>query len=93
MASTTQSDDAETATETTTQPYRISRAELGKILNRNFRGLQKLLRIELNDAMNVSVLQIFEKIKFLHLLSSKQSTILLITRRSIMLPLKSQRPR
>jgi len=38
--------------ETTTEPYRISRAELGKILNRNLRGLQKLLRIELNDAWN-----------------------------------------
>uniref|UniRef100_A0A336M820 CSON013438 protein n=1 Tax=Culicoides sonorensis TaxID=179676 RepID=A0A336M820_CULSO len=39
--------------ETTTETYRISRKELGRILNRNFRGLQKLLRIEVNDAFNV----------------------------------------
>lgn len=39
--------------ETTTERYRISRAEFGKIVNRNFRGLQKLMRIELADAKNV----------------------------------------
>jgi hypothetical protein len=37
---------------TTTEKYRISRAELGRILNRNFRGLQKLFRIEVADARN-----------------------------------------
>ncbi|XP_058814015.1 uncharacterized protein LOC131677935 [Topomyia yanbarensis] len=36
----------------TTAKYRISRAELGRILNRNYRGLQKLFRIEWNDAWN-----------------------------------------
>lgn len=40
---------------TTTERYRISRKELGYILGRNYRGLQKLLKIELNDAANVSV--------------------------------------
>lgn len=40
--------------ETTTEKYRISRAEFGKIVNRNFRGLQKLFRIEVADAKNVS---------------------------------------
>ncbi|XP_063706486.1 uncharacterized protein LOC134835537 [Culicoides brevitarsis] len=44
--------EASVTNETTTERYRISRAELGKILNRNFRGLQKLLKIELNDAFN-----------------------------------------
>lgn len=39
--------------ETTTEKYRISRQELGKILNKNLRGLQKLLRLEINDALNV----------------------------------------
>uniref|UniRef100_A0A2M3ZEC4 Putative secreted peptide n=1 Tax=Anopheles braziliensis TaxID=58242 RepID=A0A2M3ZEC4_9DIPT len=36
----------------TTPKYRISRAELGRILNRNYRGLQKLFRLEWNDAWN-----------------------------------------
>jgi len=40
--------------ETTTERYRISRAEFGKIVNRNLRGLQKLMRIELADAKNQS---------------------------------------
>ncbi|CRK87241.1 CLUMA_CG001043, isoform A [Clunio marinus] len=40
--------------ETTTEKYRISRAEFGKIVNRNLRGLQKLMRIELADAKNQS---------------------------------------
>ncbi|KAJ6640279.1 hypothetical protein Bhyg_13029, partial [Pseudolycoriella hygida] len=39
---------------TTTERYRISRKELGYILGRNYRGLQKLLKIELNDAANQS---------------------------------------
>lgn len=41
---------------TTTEKYRISRKELGYILGRNYRGLQKLLRIELTDALNVNCL-------------------------------------
>ncbi|XP_053681914.1 uncharacterized protein LOC128732644 [Sabethes cyaneus] len=36
----------------TTAKYRITRAELGRILNRNYRGLQKLFRLEWNDAWN-----------------------------------------
>ncbi|XP_058063854.1 uncharacterized protein LOC131213756 [Anopheles bellator] len=36
----------------TTAKYRISRVELGRILNRNYRGLQKLFRLEWNDAWN-----------------------------------------
>lgn len=40
-------------TTTTTEKYRLSRKEVGKILNRNFRGLQKLFKLEWNDAMNV----------------------------------------
>lgn len=39
--------------ETTTEKYRISRAEFGRILSKNIRGLQKLMRIELADAKNV----------------------------------------
>jgi hypothetical protein len=39
--------------ETTTEKYRISRAEFGKIINRNLRGLQKLMRLEVADAKNV----------------------------------------
>jgi hypothetical protein len=39
--------------ETTTEKYRVSRAEFAKIINRNLRGLQKLMRIELADARNV----------------------------------------
>lgn len=42
-------------TSTTTERYRISRKEIGYILGRNYRGLQKLLKIELNDAANVSL--------------------------------------
>ncbi|CAO1383229.1 unnamed protein product [Diamesa hyperborea] len=40
--------------ETTTEKYRISRAEFGKILNKNLRGIRKLMRIELADAKNQS---------------------------------------
>lgn len=45
------------ATTTTVKPekYRISRQELGYILGKNYRGLRKLLRLELNDAANVSI--------------------------------------
>uniref|UniRef100_A0A182J504 Uncharacterized protein n=1 Tax=Anopheles atroparvus TaxID=41427 RepID=A0A182J504_ANOAO len=39
-------------TTSTTPKYRISRAELGRILNRNYRGLQKLFRLEWNEAWN-----------------------------------------
>lgn len=39
---------------TTTEKYRISRKELGRILNRNFRGLKRLAEIERRDAANVS---------------------------------------
>lgn len=39
---------------TTTEAYRISRYELGRILGRNFRGLQRLQEIEIQDALNVS---------------------------------------
>lgn len=40
-------------TSTTTERYRISRQEFGYILGRNYRGLKKLFRIELNEALNV----------------------------------------
>lgn len=52
----TASSDAN-ATTTTVKPekYRISRQELGYILGKNYRGLRKLLRLELNDAANVSI--------------------------------------
>lgn len=47
--------------ETTTEAYKISRAEFGEIVNRNFRGLQKLARIEIADARNVrNILKFFE---------------------------------
>uniref|UniRef100_T1GCS8 Uncharacterized protein n=1 Tax=Megaselia scalaris TaxID=36166 RepID=T1GCS8_MEGSC len=39
---------------TTTERYRISRYELGRILGRNYRGLKKLYQLELNDALNQS---------------------------------------
>ncbi|KAL5276284.1 hypothetical protein ACFFRR_001863 [Megaselia abdita] len=39
---------------TTTERYRISRYELGRILGRNYRGLKRLYQIELNDALNQS---------------------------------------
>ncbi|XP_023301008.2 uncharacterized protein LOC111683189 [Lucilia cuprina] len=39
---------------TTTEPYRISRYELGRILGRNFRGLQRLQELEFQDALNQS---------------------------------------
>lgn len=46
---------ASNVTTTTPKPkYRISRQELGYILGKNYRGLRKLLRLELNDAANVS---------------------------------------
>lgn len=41
---------------TTTEKYRISRQEFGKLLNKNFRGIQKLMRIELADAKNVIII-------------------------------------
>lgn len=50
---TDDTDNSTTSTSTTTERYRISRQEFGRILGRNFRGLQKLLRLELNDAANV----------------------------------------
>ncbi|XP_011185351.2 uncharacterized protein LOC105213934 [Zeugodacus cucurbitae] len=37
---------------TTTEAYRVSRYELGRILGRNFRGLQRLTKIEFQDAFN-----------------------------------------
>ncbi|CAO1386432.1 unnamed protein product [Diamesa serratosioi] len=46
--------------ETTTEKYRISRAEFGKILNKNLRGIRKLMRIELADAKNQSRFSIAE---------------------------------
>ncbi|XP_055915263.1 uncharacterized protein LOC129948331 [Eupeodes corollae] len=45
---------------TTTEKYRISRYELGRILGRNFRGLNRLLKIEINDALNQSHYNIAE---------------------------------
>lgn len=45
--------DANATTSTTTERYRISRKEFGYILGRNYRGLNKLFHIELNEALNV----------------------------------------
>lgn len=42
------------STTTTTERYRISRYEFGRILGRNYRGLKRLLDIEYNDALNQS---------------------------------------
>jgi len=39
---------------TTTEAFQISRYELGRILGRNFRGLQKLAMSEFSTALNVS---------------------------------------
>ncbi|XP_067641938.1 uncharacterized protein [Eurosta solidaginis] len=47
-----QSDNSEIST--TTEAYRISRYELGRIIGRNFRGLQRLTKIEFQDAFNQS---------------------------------------
>ncbi|KAG5880547.1 hypothetical protein JTB14_021219 [Gonioctena quinquepunctata] len=38
---------------TTEAPYRLTRTEINKILRRNFRGLQRLYHIELQDALKV----------------------------------------
>lgn len=54
VTESTTADPAEPTT-TTTERYRISRKELGYILGRNYRGLQKLFHIELNDALNVRI--------------------------------------
>lgn len=42
--------------QTTTEGFAISRYELGRILGRNFRGVQRLAQIEFKDALNVSCL-------------------------------------
>ncbi|XP_001354406.4 uncharacterized protein [Drosophila pseudoobscura] len=39
---------------TTTEAYRISRYELGRILGRNFRGLQRLAMSEFGEALNAT---------------------------------------
>ncbi|XP_070075013.1 uncharacterized protein [Drosophila takahashii] len=39
---------------TTTEAFQISRYELGRILGRNFRGLQKLAMTEFNTALNAT---------------------------------------
>lgn len=45
-------DDNDTTT-TTTEAYSISRYELGRILGRNFRGVQRLAQMEFKEALNV----------------------------------------
>lgn len=55
VAVETSTDGPNGTTTTTTERYRISRKELGYILGRNYRGLQKLFRIELDDALNVCI--------------------------------------
>ncbi|XP_037937628.1 uncharacterized protein LOC119671164 [Teleopsis dalmanni] len=54
--------DEENTTEmsTTTERYTISRYEFGRILGRNFRGLQRLMKIELDDAFNQTQYNIAE---------------------------------
>ncbi|XP_075154493.1 uncharacterized protein LOC142228073 [Haematobia irritans] len=39
---------------TTTEPFRISRYDFGRILGRNFRGLRRLAHIEIQDALNAT---------------------------------------
>uniref|UniRef100_A0A1A9WS70 Uncharacterized protein n=1 Tax=Glossina brevipalpis TaxID=37001 RepID=A0A1A9WS70_9MUSC len=46
--------DDNSVVQTTQRPYTISRYELGRILGRNYRGLQRLKDIETNDALNQS---------------------------------------
>ncbi|ALC48325.1 CG15249 [Drosophila busckii] len=41
-------------TTTTTEAYSISRYELGRILGRNFRGLQRLAQTEFREALNAT---------------------------------------
>lgn len=53
-------------TTTTTEPYRISRYELGRILGRNFRGLKRLQEIEFKDALNVSYFGIYTLFNILY---------------------------
>ncbi|XP_055383082.1 uncharacterized protein LOC129613152 [Condylostylus longicornis] len=42
------------STSTTTEKYRVSRYEFGRILGRNFRGLQKIFQDDLQVALNQS---------------------------------------
>lgn len=56
--------------ETTTEKFRISRKEFGQIINRNLRGLQKLMRIEIADAKNVSFLIESKKNHFINIFTA-----------------------
>ncbi|XP_020802085.1 uncharacterized protein LOC110179064 [Drosophila serrata] len=47
-------EDTGSNSEETTTPFSISRYELGRILGRNFRGLQKLAMKEFNTALNAT---------------------------------------
>lgn len=73
-------ESADNETTTTTEAYRISRYEFGRILGRNFRGLKRLQDIEFQDALNVSVLRRKNNtkgitiVKFIHFSSSNQNT-------------------
>ncbi|KAI9590201.1 uncharacterized protein ACN427_010537 isoform 1-T2 [Glossina fuscipes fuscipes] len=52
-------DDSSEA-QSTRRPYTISRYELGRILGRNYRGLQRLKDIEIRDALNHSHYNVLE---------------------------------
>ncbi|EDW07872.1 uncharacterized protein LOC6584915 isoform X2 [Drosophila mojavensis] len=48
------SDEDDQTVKTTTEGFAISRYELGRILGRNFRGVQRLAQIEFKDALNAT---------------------------------------
>jgi hypothetical protein len=48
-----------TSNVTTTPRYRVSRKELGRLVNKNYRGIQKLARLEWQDALNVRHIPFF----------------------------------
>ena len=68
---------------TTTEKYRISRKELGRILNRNFRGLKRLAEIERRDAANVSAGLCMQKMVVMMVTHSSSLLLLQATKYNI----------
>uniref|UniRef100_A0A1B0G4R3 Uncharacterized protein n=1 Tax=Glossina morsitans morsitans TaxID=37546 RepID=A0A1B0G4R3_GLOMM len=54
------SNDESSEAQSTRRPYTISRYELGRILGRNYRGLQRLKDVEIRDALNHSHYNVLE---------------------------------
>uniref|UniRef100_A0A1A9UEB8 Uncharacterized protein n=1 Tax=Glossina austeni TaxID=7395 RepID=A0A1A9UEB8_GLOAU len=52
--------DESSEAQSTRRPYTISRYELGRILGRNYRGLQRLKDVEIRDALNHSHYNVLE---------------------------------